>query len=101
MTKEIHFYLDCYKFTAYDALTTWDKTLEAIKRGDKIIHITSLMNLYFGDLLDDGYRIFVHRNGKTLECKVGYMEGTEKEIRHVHDIRRMIVAGVFDDYFNN
>lgn len=51
------------------------------------------------DLLDLGYRIFLHRNNKVLECKPG-MDGTEKDIRYEHNIFRLIRAKHFDNYFN-
>lgn len=95
--KEIHFYMD----SPYDparTFHTYDGTNDAIKKGREIIHTTSIANISL-DLLDLGYRIFVHRNGRVLECKLGSMDGTEKEIRKPHNILRMIMGHVFDRYF--
>ena len=52
------------------------------------------------DLLDSNYRIYLHENNRVLECKPG-MEGTEKDIRRAHNILKIVVADVFDDYFYN
>ena len=96
--KEIHFYLDINYMHIKDCYYAYDETEDAINNKEDIIHTTSLANITF-DLLDLGYRIFLHRNGKILECKPG-MEGTEKDIRYEHNIFRLIRAGVFDNYFN-
>ena len=96
--KEIHFYKD-YPYDVPDEvlLITHNGTKWAINNSVKIIHTTALTMLSF-DLLDLGYRIFLHENNKVLECKPG-MDGTEKDVRRVHNILRMVVAGVFDNYF--
>ena len=78
--------------------TTYDGTEKAIDEGVTNIHTTSLANITF-DLLDLGYRIFLHRNNKILECRPG-MDGTEKDIRREHNIFRLIRAKIFDNYFN-
>ena len=103
--KEIHFYLDVnfqYGFQIANpnavCCSCYDSTELAIDKGIEEIHTTSLASITF-DLLDMGYRIFLHRNNKMLECKPG-MEGTEKDIRREHNIFRIIRAKVFDDYFN-
>lgn len=98
--KEIHFYLDyTYKLPIDKITVTYDRTKNQIRKGEDIIHTTSIANISF-DLLDLGYRIFVHKNDKVLECKLGNMDGTDKEIRRPHNILKMIMAGVFDEYFN-
>ena len=97
MNKEIHFYMDAsYPFYADQVCMNYDDTRSSIERGYEVIHTTSLVNLSF-DLLDLGYRIFVHRRGRLLECKLGSMDGTDKEIRRPHNILKMLIAGVFDD----
>ena len=94
---EIHFYKDYPEHGVAGVYVTHNQTKNAIKRKERVIHTTSLTNLHF-DLLDDGYRIYLHENGKMLECKVG-MDGTEKDVRREHDIRRLVIAEVFQDYF--
>ena len=96
--KEIHFYLGNFSHLDH-TFYTYDSTEEAIKQGRDRINTTSLASITF-DLLDLGYRIFLHRNNKVLECKPG-MDGTEKDIRYEHNIFRLIRAKVFDDYFND
>lgn len=104
--KEIHFYLDVnfqYGFQTANSnavcCSCYDSTEFAIDKGIEEIHTTSLASITF-DLINLGYRIFLHRNNKVLECKPG-MEGTEKDIRMEHNIFRIIRAKVFDDYFND
>lgn len=97
MTKEIHFYLDC-TFPPNLTIGCYDLTKKAIKNEREIIHTTSIANISL-DLLDLGYRIFVHRNGRVLECKLGSMDGTEKEIRKAHNLLKLIMGHVFDGYF--
>jgi hypothetical protein len=97
MTKEIHFYMD-FPFDPVKTFKTYDGTKYAIEKGREIIHTTSIANISF-DLLDLGYRIFVHRNGRVLECKLGSMDGTEKEIRKAHNLLKLIMGHVFDRYF--
>ena len=96
--KEIHFYLDINYMHIKDCYYAYDETEDAINNKEDIIHTTSIANISF-DLLDLGYRIFVHRNGRVLECKLGSMDGTEKEIRKAHNILKLIMGHVFDRYF--
>lgn len=96
--KEIHFHKDYPLNGMAGIYLTHNQTKDAIKRKERLIHTTSLTNLSF-DLLDDGYRIYLHENEKVLECKLGSMEGTDKDIRRAHDIRRLVVAEVFHNYF--
>ena len=95
--KEIHFHLDA-PYDPARTFHTYDGTKGAIEKGREIINTTSIANISFG-LLDLGYRIFVHRNGRILECKLGSMDGTEKEIRRGHNLLRLILGHTFDEYF--
>ena len=98
--KEIHFYKDYpYSHDIFMLYTTHNGTKWAINNNVREIHTTSLSNISF-DLLDHNYRIYLHENNRVLECKPG-MDGTEKDIRKAHNIFRIIVAGVFDNYFYN
>lgn len=96
--KEIHFYKD-YPYIVPEEILyiTHNGTKLAIQASVKVIHTTALTMLSF-DLLDNGYRIFLHENERVLECKPG-MDGTEREVRRAHNILKMVVAGVFDEYF--
>ena len=43
-----------------------------------------------------GYKIFVHMlDGKTVEMKLGYIEGYPKEIRVAHNLEKLLLANVF------
>ena len=95
--KEIHFYKDWSFDEDVDIIVTHEDTKQAVNNNAKIIHTTALTMLSF-DLLDSNYRIYLHENNKVLECKPG-MEGTEKDIRKAHNILRIVVADVFDNYF--
>lgn len=95
--KEIHFYKDWSFNEDVDIIVTHEDTKQAVHNNAKIIHTTALTMLSF-DLLDSNYRIYLHENNKVLECKPG-MEGTEKDIRKAHNILRIVVADVFDNYF--
>ena len=95
--KEIHFHMD-FPFDPVNTFKTYDGTKYAIEKRREIIHTTSIANISF-DLLDLGFRIFVHRNGRVLECKLGSMDGTEKEIRKAHNLLKMIMGHAFDRYF--
>ena len=100
--KEIHFYLDVSFMSCaeqHEIYTTYDDTEKAIDEEVTEIHTTSFASITF-DLLDLGYRIFLHRNNKVLECKPG-MDGTERDVRREHNILRMIMGHAFDDYFKN
>lgn len=97
MSKEIHFYLDFIPYDIMIALSSYDVTKDFINKGVEQIHTTSIANISF-DLLDLGYKIFLHKNNKVLECKPG-MNGTEKDIRKGHNILRLIIGGHFDNYF--
>lgn len=98
--KEIHFYKD-YSFDVdvSDLFITHEATKLAIENNVKVIHTVALTLLSF-DLLDSNYKIYLHENNRVLECKPG-MDGTEKDIRRAHNILKIVMADVFDDYFYN
>lgn len=99
--KEIHFYKDMLDLSCLEDkwCVTHNETIECIKKGDKLIHTTSLSALDFAWLIDLGYTIVLHENGKNAVICVGYSALTDKEIRKAHDIRRIWVGGGFNGYF--
>lgn len=100
MGKIIVFYADQEAVNYYPhkhLLTTYGETIDAIERGDKEIHTTSICNMSFS-LLEVGYKIFLRSHGKTLYIRPG-MEELEKELRSGHNILRMFLSGVFNFYF--
>lgn len=98
MNKEIHFYEDeaslkyasIYYFTA-------EGTRKAINAGDDIIHTTQMALLSFS-LVDKGYDIWLHKNDKSVRIKE-HMPEIEKDIRKVHNLFRLWIAGTFNKAF--
>ena len=101
MRKEIHFWKDCNDLgTLYETvLKTHNGTLTAIANGWDTIYTYAISALDFASLLDKGYSIFLHENGKCCQIKEGSVECTDKEIRKGHDIRRIWIGGGFDQFF--
>ena len=100
--NEIQFYKDIRSVpdSVYNIIHyTHDETMNAIGERNATIHTTALSALSFSDLLDSGYRIFLHENHRSFECKVGSVVATDKEIRKAHDIRRIWIGGGFSGFF--
>lgn len=96
--KEIHFFVDNYGLGVRRYVTDYVTTGKLIARGEEIIHTTSMAHLSF-DLLDQGYRIFVHKNYKCIEFKPGMDNPMNKDIRRANNILKMFIAGCFDEMF--
>lgn len=101
MMKEIHFYKDGQIESCYGWYLTHNSTVAAIDVNNPCIYTTAISALDFSYLLDKGYRIFLHENGKVGEIRVGSTELTDKEIRKTHDIRRLWIGHGFKEYFYN
>ena len=99
--KEIHFYKDGQIESCYGWYLTHNSTIEAIDLNNPCIYTTVISAFDFSYLLDKGYRVFLHENGKTGEIYVGATELTDKEIRKTHDIRRLWIGDCFQEYFYN
>lgn len=105
-TKEIHFDLDMSiipemlvnPITTDDIGFTFDGTKDIIERGLDKIYTTQLSLLSF-DLLNKGYKIFVHRNWKCLEFRPYMDYSGSKEIRFAHNIEKLVRCGYFDKDF--
>ena len=101
--KEIHFYKDLKYISLYEFLNKFyachNETIKAIKYDFEVIHTTDLSALCFSNLLDKGYKIFLHENGKCGELHEGVTELTDKELSKHHDIRRIWIGGGFEDFF--
>lgn len=98
--KEIHFYKDPVNYEdKVDMIYTHNITNHAIEFNWSNIHTYALSALNFYWLLDKGYKIYLHENGKEFEIKEGQVEATDKEIHKGHNIMRMWIAGAFEDYF--
>ena len=102
MEKEIHFYLNLTKCDRRsDMLYTFLDTKSAIENNQTEIHTTSISNISFADLLDGDYRIYAHKDGKSLELSVGMKNISGRDIRKAHNMERILISGFFDDDFNN
>ena len=101
--KQIHFYIDFKsgsdRLMSNEMIFTHKSTMFDIERNEQIIHTFAISALYFGDLLDKGYNIYLHENNKTLHIKEGYFEEFNRTIRKPHDIKKMWIAGAFNNYF--
>lgn len=105
-TKEIHFLLDMtiikemFEYPIYGKTIgfTFDGTKDLIKSGFDKIYTTQLSLLSF-DLLNKGYKIFVHRNSKCLEFRPYMDYSGSKEIRFAHNIEKLVRCGYFDKDF--
>lgn len=101
--KEIHFYKDLKDVSLYDFLNKFyqshNETVKDIKFGVEVIHTTALSALCFSDLLDRGYKIFLHENGKCGELHEGTTELTDKELRKGHNISNIWIGGGFENFF--
>lgn len=98
--KQIHFYKDLLELMWIEEVYfAHNETINAIENGEEVIHTTTISALDFAWLLDLGYTIILHENGKSAICCEGKTELTDKEIRKAHDIRRIWIGGGFNGYF--
>jgi len=101
--KEIHFYKDLVGISTEEYLTlftfSYNGTVRLINHEICRIDTTALSALDFSLLLDKGYKIYLHENGKCGELYEGTTELTDKELRRGHDIRRIWIGGGFNNYF--
>lgn len=109
--KEIHFYKDtedelvelgkamCGECDFKDFYRSHNDTMREIKKENPTIHTYAISALDFSWLLDKGYKIFLHENGKCGELHEGTTELTDKELSKHHDIRKIWIGGGFEDFF--
>lgn len=99
--KEIHFYKDSFGVgSLYEfIIKTHNATVIAIQNGWDTIYTYAISTLDFSWLLDKGYKIFLHENGKCGEVHEGTTELTDKELSKHHDIRKIWIGGGFEDFF--
>lgn len=107
MNKVIFFVLD--SFELYPAIynKTPKRTLcysyfdteEAIK--NKLSHIVTydIGHLSF-DLEELGYSIFIGYNGHSKQFYSGMSTANGKELRHAHNLRRLLIGGALDNDLN-
>lgn len=101
--KNIHFYKDLNDISLpkflRDFYSSHNETIRAIKDEEEVIHTVALSALCFSNLLDKGYRIFLHENGKCGELYEGVTELSDKELRKGHDISKIWIGGGFENFF--
>lgn len=98
--KEIHFYKDFKDLQDVTVIAVCHNyAINAIKNDEPMIHTTAISALNFSWLLDKGYKIFLHENGKCGELYEGTTELTDKELRKYHNISRIWIGGGFEDFF--
>lgn len=101
--KNIHFYKDLKDISLprflRDFYASHNETIRAIKTNEEVIHTVALSALCFSDLLNKGYKIFLHENGKCGELHEGTTELTDKELRRGHNISNIWVGGGFENFF--
>lgn len=103
--KEIYFLVDGLTSCNLDnclegskICTTFSSTEDAIKNGVAKIVTYSLIHLSF-DLINEGYNIYLINNGNKIQIAPGMPE-IDKELRPGHNVRKLFLAGVFDDLVN-
>lgn len=109
--KEIHFYKDtedelvelgkalCEEYGFKDFYRSHNDTMREIKRENPTIHTYAISALDMTGLLDRGYKIFLHENGRVGELRLGATSLTDKELRIGHNAARIWIGGGFEDFF--
>lgn len=109
--KEIHFYKDSEgelaelvkaiqeEYDFKDFYRSHNDTMREIKKENPNIHTYAITALDFSWLLDKGYKIFLHENGKCGELREGTTELTDKELRKGHNINTIWIGGGFENFF--
>jgi hypothetical protein len=86
--KEMHVYLNNELEYAYDTVVDTNNALNS----EDIVHTTQTHFLRW----NYAERLFVHLDDKIHEIALGDCEGTNREIRKIHNIEKMLISGEFD-----
>lgn len=106
--KTILFILDSFELYSSLRQNTWPKgvfcysyfdTEEAINNNIQYIVTYDIGHLSF-DLEELGYDIFIGYNGYTKQFKSGMSTKNGKELRHAHNLRRLLIGGALDNDLN-
>ena len=109
--KEIHFYKDSEgelaelvkamqeEYGFKDFYRSHNDTMREIKKENPDIHTYAITALDMTGLLDRGYKIFLHENGRVGELRLGATSLTDKELRRGHNAARIWIGGGFEDFF--
>lgn len=101
---EIHFYFDTEDSTITeteldDLIIDYKTTEESLSRKEPLIRTTCLSWLSF-DRIDEGYDVYVHRNGVYKKMYPGMESVHNKDIRKEHNLMRLFTGGYFNSDFN-
>jgi len=92
--KQIHFYFGSYPDWSIHSYTLVQHAIDSMMYAR--INTTQIL-LCTTDLFTKGYRIFIHPvQGDMFEIKLGENEHTQRMIRMVHNLYRLLVGGEFD-----
>lgn len=103
-TKDIYFLIDGIVPSNLDLLNgckicqTFKMTEEEITNGCEKIATYSMAHLSF-DLLDKGYNIYLVNDGNIIKI-TPHMSEIDKDLKRGHNIRKLFLAGIFDDLVN-
>lgn len=109
--KEIHFYKDLTgelaelvkamqeEYGFKDFYRSHNDTMQEIKKENPDIHTYAITALDMTGLLDRGYKIFLHENGRVGELRLGATSLTDKELRRGHNAARIWIGGGFENFF--
>lgn len=90
--KELHVLLDDnYTFT--DVLHSYESVTKALKEEKELIYTTQLAILRTSLL--ESYRVFLHKNTKSIEVKLGACKGTDRNIQVGDNLEKLVLAGEF------
>ena len=81
----------------YVFVTSYLATEQALRHNKPRIVTNSLAHASF-DLINDGYKLYVYTYAAGLvEFHPGMKNSHDKDIRFGHNIRKLIIAGAFDE----
>lgn len=89
--KSIYIYLNK---APKKAITTYLDTIEALNKNEEIY--TTQLDFASTTFLIKGYRVFVVKNDKEVEFKIGMKEKNTIELRLRSSLPNMIKSGVYD-----
>lgn len=93
---ELYGFKTKYKHINYTYCYSYFDTEDAINAGIDNINTYDIGHLSF-DLEDLGYDIFIGYNGKMYMFKTGMSTANGKELRHGHNLRRLLIGGALDN----
>ena len=101
MDKNIYFCADNYSYLLHFGeelfcVDNYMDTEEALNKNEPEIVTTSIAHMSF-DLIDAGYNIWLCYKENKIKVEPGMDMPTGKDIRMSHNIRKLFLAGCFDE----